>query len=82
MSLRERISEWLFTLLLLAAALLLAFLSTRFGAQHDFSHAQRASLDARTLTLLAGLDGPVAITSYAPPDTQLRSTLVRLTTPL
>ena len=39
---RARLLDWLFTALVLAAALLLAFLSTRFGWQHDFSYAQRA----------------------------------------
>jgi hypothetical protein len=75
MNLRARAAEGLFALLLLAAALMLAFLSTRFGWQHDFSHAQRASLDARTLQLLRELDAPVAITSYAPPDAQLRAAI-------
>ena len=75
MTLRERLGELLHTLLLLAAALLLAFLSTRFGWQHDFSHAQRASLDARTLALLDELDAPVAIVSYSPPDAQLRAAI-------
>lgn len=69
---RARLANGLFTVLLLAAALLLAFLSTRFGTQHDFSHAQRASLDSRTLALLHRLDAPVTITSYAGPDEALR----------
>ena len=72
---RERLGEWIFTALLLAAAVLIAFLSTRFGWQHDFSHAQRGSLDARTVQLLQTLDAPVAITSYAPPDNQLRGAI-------
>ena len=69
---RDRLLDWLFTLLLLAGALLLAFLSTRFSWQHDFSYAQRASLDARSVELLQRLDAPVAITSYAPRDNELR----------
>ena len=40
----ERLLDWLFAALLLAAAVMLAFFSTRFGWQHDFSYAQRASL--------------------------------------
>lgn len=75
MTMRERLGEWLFVALLFAATLLLAFLSTRFGWEHDFSHAQRASLDARTLTLLGELDAPLAIVSYAPPDAQLRAAI-------
>jgi len=75
MSLRARLGDWLFTLLLLTAAVLLAFLSTRFAWQHDFSHAQRASLDPHTLKLLAELNAPVSITSYAPQDAQLRAAI-------
>ena len=69
---RSRLLDWLFTALVLSAALLLAFLSTRFGWQHDFSYAQRASLDARTVELLEHMPAPVSITSYAPRDNELR----------
>ncbi len=72
MRLRERFAEVLFTLLLLTAALMLAFLSTRYGWRHDFSADQRASLDRRTVDLLHKLDGPISLTSYAPNDDQLR----------
>jgi ABC-type uncharacterized transport system len=75
MNLRERLGDWLFTVLLLAAAVMVAFLSTRFAWQRDFSHAQRASLDPRTVKLLDGLDAPVSITSFAPPDAQLRAAI-------
>jgi hypothetical protein len=71
----ERLLDWLFTALLLAAAVMLAFFSTRFGWLHDFSVAQRASLDARTQTLLERLDAPISIVSYAPPDNQLRGAI-------
>jgi ABC-type uncharacterized transport system involved in gliding motility auxiliary subunit len=71
----ERLLDGLFAALLLAAAVMIAFFSTRFGWQHDFSYAQRASLDARTRTLLEKLDSPIAIVSYAPPDNQLRSAI-------
>jgi len=69
---RERLLDWLFAALVVAAALLLAFLSTRVGWQYDFSYAQRASLDARSVELLKRLDGAVTITSYAPRDNELR----------
>lgn len=72
MNRRERLGDWLFTGLLLAAAVMLAFLSTRFARQHDFSFAQRASLSEQTVSLLHQLDAPVAITSYAPRDNELR----------
>ena len=69
---KTRLLDWLFAALLLTGALLLAFLSTRFGWQHDFSYAQRASLDTRSVQLLKRLDAPVTITSYAPRDSELR----------
>lgn len=72
---RERLLDLIYAALLLAAAVMIAFFSTRFGGQHDFSFAQRASLDARTRTLLEKLDAPIAIVSYAPPDNQLRSAI-------
>ncbi|HEX3896315.1 MAG TPA: DUF4350 domain-containing protein [Rudaea sp.] len=71
----DRFLDWLFAILLLAAAVMLAFFSTRFGWQHDFSYAQRASLDAQTQKLLERLDAPVSIVSYAPPDNQLRGAI-------
>jgi ABC-type uncharacterized transport system involved in gliding motility auxiliary subunit len=72
---QARLLDWLFALLLLAGAVLLAFLSTRFAAQYDFSYAQRASLDARSVDLLKRLDGTVTITSYAPRDNELRKSI-------
>lgn len=72
---RTRISTLVSMALLFAAALLVAFLSTRFVIQHDASYAQRASLDERTVTLLRRLDAPVTMTSYAPRDNQLRSAI-------
>ena len=67
--------ELVFTALLAAAALCVAFLSTRFGWQHDFSYAQRSSLDTRTVELLHRLDAPVSIVSYAGQDAQLRAAI-------
>jgi ABC-type uncharacterized transport system involved in gliding motility auxiliary subunit len=71
----QRLLDWLFAALLIAAAVIVAFFSTRFAWQHDFSFAQRASLDAQTKTLLARLDAPIAIVSFAPPDNQLRGAI-------
>ncbi len=75
MSWRERIGHWLFTVLLLTAAVMLAFLSTRFGWQHDFSYAQRASLSTQTEALLHLLDAPLSITSYSARDNELRGAI-------
>ncbi len=71
----QRLLDWLFAALLVTAAVIVAFFSTRFAWQHDFSFAQRASLDARTQTLLARLDAPISIVSFAPPDNQLRGAI-------
>jgi hypothetical protein len=75
MNWRERIGHWLFTVLLLTAAVMLAFLSTRFGWQHDFSYAQRASLSTQTEALLHLLDAPLSITSYSARDNELRGAI-------
>ena len=72
---RARLADLVFAALLVAAALCVAFLSTRFGWQHDFSYAQRASLDARTVKLLHRLDAPVRVVSYAGQDVQLRGAI-------
>lgn len=70
-----RVKGFVFAALLIAAALCVAFLSTRFGWQHDFSYAQRSSLDARTAELLHRLDAPVSIVSYAGQEPQLRAAI-------
>lgn len=72
---RARFANFVFTALLVVAALCAAFLSTRFGWQHDFSYAQRSSLDARTVELLHRLDAPVSVVSYAGRETQLRGAI-------
>lgn len=72
---RGRLVDLVFTALLAAAALCVAFLSTRFGWQRDFSYAQRSSLDARTVELLHRLDAPVSIVSYAGQEAQLRAAI-------
>ncbi|MGH8041377.1 MAG: GldG family protein [Rudaea sp.] len=72
---RARLADIVFAVLLAAAALCLGFLSTRFGWQHDFSYAQRASLDTRTVQLLQRLHAPIAIVSYAGQEAPLRSAI-------
>lgn len=62
---RERFGNLLHALLVVAVALALAFLSTRHGFERDWSHARSASLGEASLALLATLDGPVEVTSYA-----------------
>jgi ABC-type uncharacterized transport system involved in gliding motility auxiliary subunit len=72
---RQRIADIVFVVLLLAAALCIAFLSTRFGWRHDFSYAQRASLDVRTVELLHRLDAPIEVVSYAGQEPELRAAI-------
>ena len=66
-----RLENIAFVLLFLAAVGLLAWLSTRYTFQADWTAAQRNSLSRASTELLAKLDGPVAITAYArtsPPE--------------
>jgi hypothetical protein len=72
---RQRAADIIFAALLVAAALCAAFLSTRFGWQHDFSHAQRSSLDARTVQLLHRLDAPIEVVSYSGQEPELRGAI-------
>jgi len=74
-----RLENLAFVLLFLAAVGLLAWLSTRYTFQADWTAAQRNSLSKASSELLAKLDGPVAITAYArtaPP--QLRKAITDL----
>lgn len=62
---RERFGNALHALLVVAIAVLLAFLSTRFGFERDWSHARSASLGDASVALLKSLDAPVEVISYA-----------------
>jgi len=62
---RDRFVNWIFAALIFAAATAVAFLSTRFGFESDWSHAGTASLSASSLTMLQSLDAPVEVVSYA-----------------
>ena len=70
-----RLHGWLRALLLLAAALALGYLATRHAWQADWTANGRASLSAPSRAVLARLDGPVEITSYASPRDDLRQTI-------
>jgi len=74
-----RLENLAFVLLFLAAVGLLAWFSTRYTFQADWTAAQRNSLSKASAELLAKLDGPVAITAFArtaPP--QLRKAITDL----
>ncbi|HEY0230703.1 MAG TPA: DUF4350 domain-containing protein [Dokdonella sp.] len=72
---RERFGNLLFTLLIAAVAVALAFLSTRFAFVQDWSRARSASLGDASVTLLHSLDAPVEVVSYARRQSGLRAVI-------
>jgi ABC-type uncharacterized transport system involved in gliding motility auxiliary subunit len=68
-----RFSSAIYATLVLIAAVLVAFLSTRFGFERDLSHANGASLSPASVALLKTLDGPVEVVSYASKQGGLRA---------
>lgn len=72
---RGRFSHLVYALLVVIAAVLVAFLSTRFVAERDFSYAQRGSLSTQSVDLLRSLDQPVDVVSYASRDGNLRGVI-------
>lgn len=72
---RERFGNALHALLIIAAAVAIAFLSTRFGFDRDWSHAHSASLGEASITLLHSLDASVEVVSYARKQGGLRAVI-------
>jgi len=72
---RERFGNLVFTLLVIAVAVALAFLSTRFAFVQDWSRARSASLGEASVTLLRSLDAPVEVVSYARRQSGLRAVI-------
>lgn len=70
---RTRLSSMLSVALIAVAAVLVAFLSTRFTFEHDFSAANTASLGEASLKMLHALDAPVEVVSYASHQDGLRT---------
>lgn len=68
-----RLDNLVFVVLFLVAMGLLAWLSTRYHIQADWTASGRNSLSAASIELVARLDGPVTITAYAREDDVLRS---------
>ena len=56
---RDRLSGAVHVALIALAAVAVAFLSTRFGFEQDWSYANGASLSRESTALLQTLDGPV-----------------------
>ena len=72
---RARLGSLVHALLLLVIAAAVGFLSTRFAVVGDWSHAGSASLGEQSLGVLASLDGPVEVTSYARRSGGLRAVI-------
>ena len=72
---RDRLSAAIYVVLIAAAAFAIAFLSTRFGFERDFSHASGASLSPASIALLKTLDAPVEVVSYASRQGGLRAVI-------
>ncbi|MBD8874333.1 GldG family protein [Rhodanobacter sp. DHB23] len=73
MKLSRRLDGWLFALLLLAGAGALGFLGTRYAHVSDWTANGRLSLSPQSRAVLAQLDGPVDVVSYASPQGDLRA---------
>ena len=71
-----RLQNLVFTLLFLAVAGLLGWLSTRYAAQFDWTAGGRHSLSAASAKILDLFQGPVKITAYAREEKALRERIV------
>jgi ABC-type uncharacterized transport system involved in gliding motility auxiliary subunit len=71
----RRLDGWLFALLLLLAVGALGYLGNRYAYEADWTANGRTSLSATSRAVLASLDGPVEIVSYANPQGDLRQTV-------
>ncbi len=77
---RLRIQSAVSAFLLVAAALLLAWLSTRYHHTADWTSGGRHTLSEASSALLARMPGTVEITAYARPDAELRGLIEDLIT--
>jgi ABC-type uncharacterized transport system involved in gliding motility auxiliary subunit len=73
MKLSRRLDGWLFALLLLAGAGALGFFSARYAHVSDWTANGRLSLSPQSRAVLAQLNGPVDVVSYASPQADLRA---------
>ncbi len=71
----RRLDGWLFALLLLLGAGAIGYLGTRYAHQWDWTANGRTSLSSASRAVLAALDGPVQIVSYASPQGNLRQAI-------
>ena len=75
MSFTRRLNGWLFALLVLIGAGAVGFLTSRHALLSDWTYRSRASVPPETRAILAKLDGPVDIVSYASPQGDLRESI-------
>lgn len=71
----RRLNGWLFALLVLLGAGAIGYLSARHDHVADWTFGSRVSMSPETRAVLAKLDGPVEIVSYASPQGDLRQTI-------
>ncbi|GAB2572517.1 GldG family protein [Dyella jejuensis] len=71
----RRLHGWLFALLILLGAGAIGYLTARHDRVADWTYGHRVSLSPETRAVLAKLDGPVEIVSYANPQGDLRQTI-------
>ncbi len=71
----RHLDGWLLALALLLGAAAIGYLTTRHNQIADWTARGRASVSAETRAVLAKLDGPVDIVSYASPHGDLRQTI-------
>lgn len=75
---RHAAQEFLFHLLLICAAALLAWLSLQHDWYWDWTENRRNSLTLESVALLEQLESPLAMTSFAPDNPRLRRRVLRL----
>ncbi|MFK2874365.1 GldG family protein [Dyella lipolytica] len=71
----RRLNGWLFALLVVLGAGAIGFLSARHNHVADWTFGSRVSMSPETRSVLAKLEGPVEIVSYADPQGDLRQTI-------
>jgi ABC-type uncharacterized transport system involved in gliding motility auxiliary subunit len=71
----RRLNGWLFALLVLLGAGAVGFLTARHDHVADWTYGSRVSMSPETRAVLAKLDGPVQVVSYASPQGDLRQTI-------
>lgn len=71
----RRLNGWVFAVLVLAGACAIGFLTSRHDHIADWTYGSRISLAPETRAVLAKLDGPLDIVSYANPQGDLRQTV-------